>query len=266
MNLIPGQIIKNLAPSEPVRINKITRLGNMTSIYFTGINSNISNNKMVPNGMLPELEVITKEGLFDFSGDPEKFKLFAEAERINSAFQFDPLFAVNCSVIDPLPHQVEAVYKFLLPLPNIRFLLADDTGAGKTIMTGLLIKELIMRALAERILIITPGGLTKQWQEDELALKFNLPFKLVNRATFNADPNIFSSNNRLITSIDFIRAEDVLNVIGEIGWDIVIVDEAHKLSAFDYGRKRYRSKRYQALEKIASKCEHLLLLTATPHR
>jgi len=266
MNLIPGQIIKNPVPSEPVRINKITRLGNMTSIYFTGINSNISNNKMVPNGMLPELEVITKEGLFDFSGDPEKFKLFAEAERINSAFQFDPLFAVNCSVIDPLPHQVEAVYKFLLPLPNIRFLLADDTGAGKTIMTGLLIKELIMRALAERILIITPGGLTKQWQEDELALKFNLSFKLVNRATFNADPNIFSSNNRLITSIDFIRAEDVLNVLGEIGWDIVIVDEAHKLSAFDYGRKRYRSKRYQALEKIASKCEHLLLLTATPHR
>lgn len=266
MDLTTGQIIKNLVPSEPVRINKISRLGNMTSIHYSGINSNISNNKMVPNEMLHTLEIISEDGMFDFSGNPEKFKLFSEAERINSAFQFDPLFAVNCSVIDPLPHQVEAVYKYLLPLPNIRFLLADDTGAGKTIMTGLLIKELMMRDLAERILIITPGGLTKQWQEDELMLKFNLPFKLVNRATFNADPNIFSSNNMLVTSIDFIRAEDVLNVLGEVGWDLVVVDEAHKLSAFDYGQKRYRSKRYQALEKIAEKCEHLLLLTATPHR
>jgi len=266
MQLATGQIIKNLVSSEPVRINKISQLGNMTSIHYSGINTNISNNKMVPNELLHTLEIISKDGMFDFSGNPEKFKLFAEAERINSAFQFDPLFAVNCSVIDPLPHQVEAVYKYLLPLPNIRFLLADDTGAGKTIMTGLLIKELMMRDLAERILIITPGGLTKQWQEDELMLKFNLPFKLVNRAIFNADPNIFTSNNKLVTSIDFIRAEDVLNVLGEVGWDLVVVDEAHKLSAFDYGQKRYRSKRYQALEKIAEKCEHLLLLTATPHR
>jgi len=266
MQLSTGQIIKNLVSSEPVRINRVSRLGSTTSIHYSGINTNITNNKMVPNELLHTLEIIKEEGVFDFSGDPEKFKLFAEAERINSAFQFDPLFAVNCSVIDPLPHQVEAVYKYLLPLPNIRFLLADDTGAGKTIMTGLLIKELMMRDLAERILIVTPGGLTKQWQEDELLVKFNLPFKLVNRATFNADPNIFSSNNKLITSIDFIRAEDVLNVLGEVGWDLVVVDEAHKLSAFDYGQKRYRSKRYQALEKIASKCEHLLLLTATPHR
>ncbi|HDR52412.1 MAG TPA: helicase, partial [Mariniphaga anaerophila] len=210
MQLATGQIIKNLIPSEPVRINRISRLGSMTSIHYSGINTSISNNKMLSNEMLDKLEIISEEGMFDFSGDPERFKLFAEAERINSAFQFDPLFAVNCSVIDPLPHQVEAVYKYLLPLPNIRFLLADDTGAGKTIMTGLLIKELMMRDLAERILIITPGGLTKQWQEDELALKFNLPFKLVNRATFNADPNIFSANNKLVTSIDFIRAEDVL--------------------------------------------------------
>lgn len=266
MNLAPGQIIKNLLRDEPVQINKIAPLGSMTSVHFTGINSNISNNKMLTKEQLDKLEVISVDGTFNFNGNPEKFKLFAEAERINSAYQFDPLFAVNCSVIDPLPHQVEAVYKYLLPLPNIRFLLADDTGAGKTIMTGLLIKELMMRDLIERVLIITPGGLTKQWQEDEMGLKFNLPFKLVNRATFNADPNIFTSSNKLVTSIDFIRADDVLNVLGEISWDIIVVDEAHKLSAFDYGQKRYRSKRYQALEKLSSKCEHLLLLTATPHR
>jgi superfamily II DNA or RNA helicase len=266
MSLTPGQIVKNLLPNEPVQINKISPLGSMTSIHYTGINSNISNNKMLTKEQLLTLEVITEDGTFNFTGNPEKFKLFAEAERINSAYQFDPLFAVNCSIIDPLPHQVEAVYKYLLPLPNIRFLLADDTGAGKTIMTGLLIKELMMRDLIERILIITPGGLTKQWQEDEMGLKFNLPFKLVNRAIFDADPNIFTSANKLVASLDFIRSEDVLNVLGEINWDMVVVDEAHKLSAFDYGMKRYRSKRYQALEKIAAKSEHLLLLTATPHR
>ena len=238
----------------------------MTSIHFTGVNSASSSNRMLTREEIDKLEIITEEGSFRFNGDPERFKLFAEAERIFSAYQFDPLFAVNCSVIDPLPHQVEAVYKYLLPLPNIRFLLADDTGAGKTIMTGLLIKELMMRDLVDRILIITPGGLTKQWQEDELGLKFNLPFKLVNRAIFNGDPNIFTSSSKLVTSIDFIRSDDVLNVLETVSWDMVIVDEAHKLSAFDYGQKRYRSKRYQALEKIAVKSEHLLLLTATPHR
>ena len=130
----------------------------------------------------------------------------------------------------------------------------------------LLIKEMIMRGLIERVLIITPGGLTKQWQEDEMAVKFSLPFKLVNRATFQADPTIFSNSSFLVTSIDFIRNEDVLNIAKETSWDIIIVDEAHKLSAFDYGKKRYRSKRYEALEVLSNKCEHLLLLTATPHR
>ena len=261
-----GQIIKNLIPSEAVIINKVQVLGNMYSVSYTGVNSNKANTKVIDNNTFENLEILTSEGSFNFEGDPVKFSLFAEAERINSAYQFDPLFAVNCSVVDPLPHQVEAVYRYLLPLPKIRFLLADDTGAGKTIMTGLLLKELIMRGLIERILIITPGGLTKQWQEDEMGLKFNIPFKLVNRATYLSDPNIFSNSDRLITSIDFLRSEDVLKIVKETSWDLIIVDEAHKLSAFDYGQKRYVSKRYQALEILAAKCEHLLLLTATPHR
>ena len=149
---------------------------------------------MITSDDFESLEVLTWKGDFNFKGDPTRFSLFAEAERINSAYQFDPLFAVNCSIVDPLPHQVEAVYKFLLPLPKIRFLLADDTGAGKTIMTGLLIKELMMRGLVERILIITPGGLTKQWQEDEMAIKFNIPFTLVNRSIFSSDPNVFHTH------------------------------------------------------------------------
>lgn len=261
-----GQIVKNLIPSEPVTINQIQDFGRMVSLAYTGINSNISSNKVIPREEFERLEVLTSQGIFNFTGNPTKFSLFAEAERINSAYQFDPLFAVNCSIVDPLPHQVEAVYKFLLPLPKIRFLLADDTGAGKTIMTGLLLKELMMRGIIERILIITPGGLTKQWQEDELGVKFNLPFTLVNRSLFSADPNIFHTANRIVTSIDFISREDVLNIAGNSQWDLIVFDEAHKLSAYEYGKKIYRSQRYEAAHKLSQQCEHILLLTATPHR
>ncbi len=260
------QIVKNLVHSEPVTINQIQDLGSMISVRYTGVNSNLSSNKVITREEFEKLEVLTSQGVFNFTGDPKRFALFAEAERINSAYQFDPLFAVNCSIVDPLPHQVEAVYKFLLPLPKIRFLLADDTGAGKTIMTGLLLKELMMRGIIERVLIITPGGLTKQWQEDELGLKFNLPFKLVNRSIFASDPNVFHSTDKIVTSIDFISREDVLNVAGNSHWDLIVFDEAHKLSAYEYGSKIYRSQRYEAAYKLSQQCEHILLLTATPHR
>ncbi|MBN2634833.1 MAG: DUF3883 domain-containing protein [Prolixibacteraceae bacterium] len=266
MSIEPGQIVKNLIPNEPVTINLVQPLGNMVSLKYTGVNTNKSNSKVISATEFEQLIVLTEEGTFNFKGDPTRFALFAEAERINSAYQFDPLFAVNCSIIDPLPHQVEAVYKFLLPLPKIRFLLADDTGAGKTIMTGLLIKEMMMRSLVERILIVTPGGLTKQWQEDEMGIKFNIPFTLVNRSLFSSDPNIFHTAQRIVTSIDFISREDVLNVASNSHWDLIVFDESHKLSAYDYGQKQYLSQRYKAGQVLSQQCEHILLLTATPHR
>ena len=261
-----NQIVKNLIPSEPVTVNRIQDLGKMVSVGYTGVTSNLSSNKIISREAFEKLEILTAQGEFNFAGDARKFALFTEAERINSAYQFDPLFAVNCSIVDPLPHQVEAVYKFLLPMPKIRFLLADDTGAGKTVMTGLLIKELMMRGVIERILIVTPGGLTKQWQEDELAVKFNLPFTLVNRSRFASDPNVFQSADRIVTSIDFISREDVLNVAGNAHWDLIVFDEAHKLSAYEYATKVYHSQRYRAAQKLSEQCEHILLLTATPHR
>ena len=261
-----GQIVKNLIPTEAVTINQIKQLGTGYSVKYTGINSNLQKSKIITLAEFEQLEILTAEGSFNFTGDPTKFSLFAEAERIHSAYQFDPLFAVNCSIVDPLPHQVEAVYKFLLPLPKIRFLLADDTGAGKTIMTGLLIKELVMRGLIERVLIITPGGLTKQWQEDEMKIKFNMDFTLVNRALFSSDPNVFFSTPKVVTSIDFISREDVLNVASNAHWDLIVFDECHKLSAYDYGTKQYLSLRYRAAHTLSKQCEHLLLLTATPHR
>jgi SNF2 family DNA or RNA helicase len=262
-----GQIIKNLIDAEPVSVLECNSVGDeLVAIQYVGVNTQKRDSIIIDENRIEKLDLLTNEDEFNFKGDPGKFLLFAEAERINSAYQFDPLFAVNCSVIDPLPHQVEAVYKYLLPLPKIRFLLADDTGAGKTIMAGLLIKEMIMRGMLERILIVTPGGLTKQWQEDEMGLKFNLNFKLADRAAFNSDPNIFSTSDRLVTSIDFIRNDDVRNVLESTTWDMIIFDEAHKLSAFEYGRKRYLSLRYKVAEMLATRTEHLMLLTATPHR
>ncbi len=261
-----GQIVNNINPNEPVVINQIQPLGSMVSIKYTGVNSNRANSKVISKDEFEVLEALSEEGTFNFKGDAKRFSLFAEAERIGSAYQFDPLFAVNCSIVDPLPHQVEAVYKFLLPQPKIRFLLADDTGAGKTIMTGLLIKELMMRDMVERVLIITPGGLTKQWQEDEMLIKFNLPFTLVNRSIFSADPNIFQTAKRIITSIDFISREDVMNVVSNSHWDLVVFDECHKLSAYEYGTRQYLSQRYKAAYALSHQCEHILLLTATPHR
>lgn len=263
---LTNQIIKNLIPVEPVKILSVRPLGNSLSIRYEGVNSKRTNSKVIPADTIGTLEVLGEEGTFNFKGDPVKFGLHAEATRIDSAYQFDPLFAVNCSIIDPLPHQVEAVYRYMLPQPQIRFLLADDTGAGKTIMTGLLIKELLMRGLVKRILIITPGGLTKQWQEDEMAIKFNIPFRLVNRPAFVSDPNVFNSADRIITSIDFISQPDVLNVASDTHWDLIVFDECHKLSAYSYGRKKYTSRRYDAAQALAKQCEHLLLLTATPHR
>ena len=261
-----GNIIKNLSPTEAVVIDKIRKLGTKYSLSYTGVNSNKRASKILDEQQMESLEVLTSDGEFNFKGDPEKFVLYSEAERINSAYQFDPLFAINCSVVDPLPHQVEAVYKYLLPQPKIRFLLADDTGAGKTIMTGLLLKELIMRKIVERVLIVTPGGLTKQWQEDEMGIKFNIPFKLVNRDVISFEPTVFQTNDHIVASIDFICREDIMQVVSKTTWDLVIFDEAHKLSAYEYGEKIYKSKRYEAAHILSQQCEHLLLLTATPHR
>ena len=261
-----GSIVSGLTPAESVEITKIQALGSKYSLSYTGVNTRKAGSKIVTPEQIEALELLTVDGEFNFKGDPQRFVLFAEAERIKSAYQFDPLFAINCSVVDPLPHQVEAVYKFLLPQPKIRFLLADDTGAGKTIMTGLLLKELLMRHIVERILIITPGGLTKQWQEDEMGVKFNIPFKLVNRSVFSSEPTVFQNSDRVVASIDFVSREDIMNVLSKTSWDMVIFDEAHKLSAYEYGEKIYKSKRYEVANMLSQQCEHMLLLTATPHR
>lgn len=261
MTLKEGDYVERPGFAEPLLIEKITRLGSNFSVRFRGYGD-----EFFTAAALEALKVVGGNE-YTFRGDPGKFKLFAEAERIAAARSFDPLFALNCSVVDALPHQVEAVYKYMLPQPRLRFLLADDTGAGKTIMAGLFIKELLLRGNVSRVLVVTPGGLTKQWKEDELGAKFDLDFKLVNREIFSAEPTVFRDEARVVTSVDFISRDDVLAALQKApSWDLVVFDEAHKLSAYRYGSKTHESKRYKAAQVLAGRSTHLLLLTATPHR
>jgi len=264
----PGDIVQGLDPTELAEIRSITPFG-ANRVRVDGVT--VTTHRAIQRPLtLEELARLHKVrgSEYTYDGDPNAFLHGAEAERIRIAHQFDPLFAVNSSVVDILPHQVEAVYRYLLPLPRIRFLLADETGAGKTIMTGLLIKELMFRGVLNKVLIITPGGLTKQWQQDEMSSKFGLRFSLVNRATFESDPLQFSRpDGFFITSIDYISRHDTcLNAARETRWDLIVVDEAHKLSAFDYGARVAESNRYRAVKELAPKTDHLLFLTATPHR
>ena len=267
IDLTTGDIVAGLEPDEHVEIRSIKQFG--SKVLIEGITTTLRREIRRPLTQ-DELSRLTKVRGSDYTydGDAEAFLLGVEAERIRIAYQFDKLFAVSSSVVDALPHQIEAVYRYLLPLPRIRFLLADDTGAGKTIMTGLLIKELLFRGVIDKVLIITPGGLTKQWQEDEMRDKFGLEFDLINRASFEARPGqFFQEQGFFITSIDFIsRNEGCLSAAQETQWDMIVVDEAHKLSAYEYGSKLDRSNRYQAVEALAPCTDHLLFLTATPHR
>jgi superfamily II DNA or RNA helicase len=267
-DLAPGDVVSGLEPSELVEIQRLAPFGSKTLVEGVGLQTRRVVKRPLSKEELSGL-VKVRGRTHTFQGDAHAFLLGAEAERIRIAHQFDPLFAVNSSIVDPLPHQIEAVYRYLLPLPRIRFLLADDTGAGKTIMTGLLIKELLFRGVIQKILIVTPGGLTKQWKEEELEEKFGLHARLVNRASFDAEPGQFSryEEGLFVMSIDFLaRNEGCLRAAEDTQWDLIVVDEAHKLSAYEYGTKIDESERYKALKALANKTDHLLFLTATPHR
>jgi len=202
-----------------------------------------------------------------FDADPGLFRLAAEALRIRMAARGDAMLAVSTSLLDPLPHQIQAVYNELLPRTPLRFLLADDPGAGKTIMAGLYIKELALRGDLERCLIVAPGGLVEQWQ-DELLEKFGLDFTLLTRQLTDAtiDGNVFDRHPRLIARMDALaRSEDLRRLLGESGWDLVVVDEAHRMSASYFGTELKTTKRYELGRLLGRLTRHLLLMTATPH-
>jgi superfamily II DNA or RNA helicase len=201
------------------------------------------------------------------TGDPAGFRLAAEATRIRLAYTYDPQFAVSLARIDPLPHQLEAVYHYMLRQPRLRFLLADDPGAGKTIMVGLLLKELKLRGVASRILIVAPANLVPQWQR-EMTEKFDETFDLVDRATLaSRGSRAWELSDQCVTSIDFTWRPDVLESLARAQpWHLVVFDEAHKLAAYRRGSKLNRTRRYRLGEILSGHTEHLVLATATPHK
>jgi superfamily II DNA or RNA helicase len=202
-----------------------------------------------------------------FDAPGEDFKLAIEAYRINVAYLFDPMMAVHTSNVDPLPHQITAVYESMLPRQPLRFVLADDPGAGKTIMAGLLIRELLMRAEAKRVLIVAPGSLVEQWQ-DEMYEKFGLSFTVFSndQVEQSRSGNPFDDIDLMVARVDQLsRSEELRAKIGSSHWDLVVVDEAHKLSASYFGKKIKKTKRFQLGELLGSVTRHFLLMTATPH-
>ncbi len=217
----------------------------------------------------PRLEIVEVGRPWSFDGDGALFRLVSEAQRIRLAHLFDPVLAVHTSVVEPLPHQITAVYESMLPRQPLRFLLADDPGAGKTIMAGLLIKELIARGDLQGCLVVCPGSLAEQWQ-DELYRRFQLPFEILTTDKLEAarTGNWFLETPLVIARLDKLaRNDDVQQKLQapDCRWDLVVCDEAHKMSATFFGGEVRYTKRYRLGQLLSSLTRHFLLMTATPH-
>ena len=235
MDIKPGKILRGPQWPEPVEVNFSEDLGDYVRIVGVTIHARVHVDRLIKKSDLPEVE---SENLTPFAAEPRSVFLSLEAKRYRFASLYDPLLAMNTCKVDPLPHQIEAVYGFVLQLPRIRFLIADDPGAGKTIMAGLIIKELKLRGLVKRTLIIAPGHLKEQWQR-EMRDRFEENFIKVDRGLMNASygENIWARESQLIASIDFAKQDDIAATLASSHFDLIIVDEAHKMSAYQYGEK-----------------------------
>ena len=263
----PGASLKGLEPAVVATVVAVVPIADGAIQIIYKLPDGTLRDRLVGRTDEESLSPATDERPWAFDGDPEAFKLTVEAKRIDLAFLFDPMMAVHTSNVDPLPHQITAVYQAMLPRQPLRFVLADDPGAGKTIMAGLYIRELLMRADARRILIVAPGSLVEQWR-DELFEKFGLEFRVFSKELELASPsgNPFEDHDHLIVRLDQMsRNDEAQEKICLASWDLVVFDEAHKLSAQFYGQEIKRTKRFNFAEKIGQHTRHLLLMTATPH-
>ena len=262
--LKPNTCLEGPLFPEPIQIiTTIPKGDNSIEIIGEGLQTKSVHRRTLSYDQLPSLIFLGDQD--SFTGDARKFRLGIEALRLGLAYEYDPYFTLSIARIDPLPHQLEAVYDYFLNLPRIRFLLADDPGAGKTIMAGLLIKELKIRGLIKRILLVTPANLTFQWQR-EMHEKFRESFKIVNaedlRSMYGQNP--WQQYNQAVTSISWVsRIEDAKQSLLRSHWDLIIVDEAHKMSAYNEDKKTLA---YQLGEHLSEMTDHFLLMTATPHK
>jgi superfamily II DNA or RNA helicase len=260
-----GTIVEGPFWSEPVELKKVINRNIGFHLIGSTINTGQHIDVIIPFEDLDKIRV--KDFALSFTSDGEELFLCLESIRFSHASLFDPFLAMNVSKIDPLPFQIEAVYGYVLKLPKVRFLIADDPGAGKTIMAGLVLKELKLRGVIKRILIVVPGHLKDQWRR-ELQERFQEPFTLIGRQVMDAHygENVWERENQIITSIDFAKQEDILNTLANVQWDLVIVDEAHKMAAYRYGITTSKTERYRLGEVLSKNTKHLLFLTATPHK
>ena len=254
---------------EPVRVLRVRAHGSAVQIEAVGVVDSHYYDRTIPSEQLAALVHEVTGGAHTFDAEPRLFRLGVEALRTHLAHAFDPQFAVSVSQVDPLLHQLDAVYRRILPLPRIRFLLADDPGAGKTIMAGLLMRELMQRGEVSRILVLCPKALTDQWRR-EMWERFREPFTLVTGESISGSfgQNVWVENDRVVASVDLAVQDHILPGIEQSQWDLVVFDEAHKLSAYRYGpsAKIDKTKRYMLAEGLSVRTKHLLLMTATPHK
>ena len=266
-DLKPGLALDGLEPSVVATVAAVVPIGEGAVQVFYRTPDGTTKERLLGRGDEVSLSVATVERPWSFDGDGAAFQLTCEAKRIDLAFLFDPMMAVHTSNVDPLPHQITAVYESMLPRQPLRFVLADDPGAGKTIMAGLYIRELIMRADGRRILIVAPGSLVEQWR-DELSEKFGLDFRVYSSALEEATPGVnpFEDHHQLIVRLDqMARNEDLQEKLCNAGWDLAVFDEAHKLAAHYFGTKLEKTGRFRFAERLGQNSRHLLLMTATPH-
>src|SRR5579863_1291598 len=265
--LVPGAVVKGIRPQTSVTIIAVTRHGvDSAEIVYKDAAGGLGT-QLLYRGDTEQLEVVPTTLPWSFTADGAIFRLVSEAYRIRLAYLFDPLIAVHTSLIDPLPHQITAVYETMLGKQPLRYLLADDPGAGKTIMTGLLIKELMIRGDLHRCLIVSPGNLVEQWQ-DELNRRFHIVFDILtnDRLEASASGNVFSEMPLCIARLDKLsRNEQTQEKLRQTEWDLIVVDEAHKMSATFFGGEVKYTKRYQLGELLGKITRHFVLLTATPH-
>lgn len=262
-----GALVRGIVGDEAVTIVDAKWHGSTVLEAFYSDSAGKPGTSLVYRDQEDEIRLLEASARWSFTGDGEMFRLTMEALRIRMAHHFDPFLAVHTSQVIPLPHQITAVYEQMLTRQPLRYLLADDPGAGKTIMTGLLIKELLVRGDLQRCMIVAPGSLVEQWQ-DELWQKFGLRFDIMTNDQVEAAPtgNWFAEKNLVICRLDKLsRSEELQDKIKACDWDLIVCDEAHKLSATLFGGEVKYTKRYRLGQALSSAARHFLLLTATPH-